>query len=221
MRSRELFKSGTCRDAGGKGLRIRRAFPVCGMKAEKAQNAQIIFGNSRLRRADEAHAPRGNISKAADIIENGAVARCRKRVNGEVAPFGIAPPVSPEHHFGVAPERLDVLAQRGDFEWVTICHHGHGAMLDSRGHRLEARPLHARYHFIRNSRGRDVHIASRFAEQAVADGSSHDPCLFTPTVKRGKNVSQRRLVQPARLKAPCSHFVVPGTNVPFSVWAGT
>ena len=90
--------------------------PKCGVKAEEAQDAQIVFLDPLLRLADEAHALRGDVGKAADIIMHHAVRPDRQRVDGEVAPLGVGLPVAPEHHARLAPEGLDIFAQRRDLD---------------------------------------------------------------------------------------------------------
>ena len=56
------------------------------------------------------------IGEPADIVVDGAVARRRERVDGEVAPLGVGAPVAAEGDLGVAAVGLDVLAQRGHLE---------------------------------------------------------------------------------------------------------
>ena len=78
MRTRSRDNRSSCRarrDAGREPGRIGRAVAIGGMEAEEPQDAQIILGDARRRRADEAHAPRGEIVEAADIIVDRAVAR--------------------------------------------------------------------------------------------------------------------------------------------------
>ena len=58
-----------------KPCRVGRALAVGGVEAEEAQDAQIVLGDARRRIADEAHAPRREIGKPADIVVDGAVAR--------------------------------------------------------------------------------------------------------------------------------------------------
>ena len=89
--------------------------------------------------ADEAHAPRLEIGKPADVVVHRAVGGGRERVDGEVAPLGVGAPVAAEAHVGVAAEGLDVLAQRRHLERPAVDHDGDGAVLDAGRHRLEAR----------------------------------------------------------------------------------
>ena len=88
--------------------------------------------------ADEAHAPRLEIGKPADIVVHGAVARDRQRIDGEVAPLRIRLPVAAERDLGLAAEGLDILAQRRHFERPAVDHHRDRAVLDAGRHRLEA-----------------------------------------------------------------------------------
>ena len=62
-------------NAGMHAGRIRGAFAEMRMKAEEAQDAQIILRDPLSRIADEAHAPRRDVGEAADIIVHHAVWR--------------------------------------------------------------------------------------------------------------------------------------------------
>ena len=120
--------------------RVRRARSEMRMKAKEPQDAQIIFFDPPLRIADEAHATRGDVVKAADIIVHHAVGRSRQRIDREVAPLGVGAPVAPERDARLAAERFDVLAQRRDFERMMIDDDGDGAVLDAGRDRLASRP---------------------------------------------------------------------------------
>jgi len=66
------------------------------VKAEEAQDAQIIFGDALRRIADEADPANGEVGKPSDIIVQLAVRRKRKRVDREIAPRGIREPIPAE-----------------------------------------------------------------------------------------------------------------------------
>ena len=122
-----------CKPAG-----VRRAVAEMRVKAKEPQDAQIIFFDPPLRFADEAHATRGKVVDAADIIVNRSVGRSGERIDGEVAPLGVGLPVAPERDTRLAAERLDVLAQRRDLDRLVIDDDGDGAMLDAGRDRLAA-----------------------------------------------------------------------------------
>ena len=101
--ARQLGEAVAAGDAGGEACGVGMiAGAVGGMKAEEAQDAQIVFRDALGRIADEAHAPRRQIGKPADIIVDRAVAGGRQRVDGEIAPLGVGPPVAAEGDLGVA-----------------------------------------------------------------------------------------------------------------------
>ena len=60
-------------DAGVQSGRIGRTRAIPGVKAKEPQDAQIVFGDALCRIADEAHAARGDIGEAADIVVDRAV----------------------------------------------------------------------------------------------------------------------------------------------------
>ena len=72
-------------------------------ETEEAQDPQMIFGNALQRIADEAHAARRQIVKAAPIIIDHAVRQMGiKRVDGEIPPRRILAPVIGEGDLRVA-----------------------------------------------------------------------------------------------------------------------
>src|SRR5258705_428811 len=81
-----------------------------GVNAEKPEDAKIVFRDTPVRIADEAHAPCGDVVQSADVIVHHAVGVNRKAVDGEVAPLRIADPVAAECDLGLAAERLGILA---------------------------------------------------------------------------------------------------------------
>ena len=193
------------------------------MKTEEPQNTQVVFGNARGRIANETHAPRVEIGKAAHIVVDRAVPGNRQRVDCEIAPLRITPPVAPKSDLGMPPERLDVLAQRCDFEWLLVGDDGNGAMLDSRGHRLEPSCLCSTFHLLRQRRGGDVDISDRQSEERVAHGTADDSGFLAAAVERGEQLAKRGRVEPFSSEPSrlLRHLVRPGTNWPFSVCAGT
>ena len=113
------------------------AIAVSGVETEEAQDAQVVLGDPPRRITNEAHAPLREVVEPANMIMHRAVARDVQRIHREVAPLGVAPPVTPECDPGMASEGLDVLAQRRHLERLAVDHDGDGAMLDAGRNRLE------------------------------------------------------------------------------------
>src|SRR5262249_48036743 len=132
-------------------------------------------------------------------------------------------PIAAEGDGGMAPEGLDVFAKGGDFERPPDGDDGHGAVLDTGGHGLEAGRLDPADHFRRQRGGGDVDVAVRLAAERVAHRAAAHAGLRAVAVKGGEKVAQRRLSQPCGVEAapPLRHLVSPGTNWPSSIWAGT
>ena len=118
--ARQCLEAGAREDAGVQSRGIGMTLPVPGVEAKKPQNAQIVFGDARRRLADEPHAPRRDIGDAADIVVNPAVGRSRQRIDGEIAPLSIGPPIPAEHDLGLAAIGFDVLPQRRNFERLAV-----------------------------------------------------------------------------------------------------
>ena len=93
-------------------------------------------------------------------------------------------------------------------------------MLDAGRHRLEACRLDPANHLVRLRRGGDVNIAVRLPKDGVTHRAADHTRLLAGSLERGEEVAQRRLSQPGNVEAS-RQFVLPGTNWPSSMWAGT
>ena len=137
-----------------------------GKEAEEAQDAQKIFAV----RVSASPMKRTVRLSSRPVRRPGRPPRHRRRVervDGEVAAFGIAPPVAPEPHLGAAAIGLDVVAQRRHLIRPAGGNHGDRAVLDAGRHRLEAGGLGALGRFRRQRRRCDVDIRHRLASSAL------------------------------------------------------
>ena len=178
------------------------------------------------RVADETHAPRLEIGEAADVIVDRAVAGSGQRIDGEIAPLGVSLPVATEGNLGVAAIGLHVLAQRGHLERMFVDDHGDGAVLNSRGHRLEACRAHALDHFVRHGCRGDVDFLDQQSDQRVTHRAADRARLLAVAVEHGQQARQRAALKPGGIGKrargrTARHLTRPGTNFPFSICAGT
>ena len=202
-------------DAGGKTVGVERTLAITGGKAEKTQDAQIIFGDAPARVADEAHPASGEVVQAADIIVNPAPGVDRERVDGEIAPLRVGGEIASETHLGAAPVGLDILAQRSDLEMRAFEHQGHRAVLDPGGDRAQPGALG----FFDDDFGRrgdgEIDIRDRLAEQSVAHGAADHPRLHA--FERAKDPFQRRAVEQTPqipIQQCAGHWKRPGVRRP-------
>ena len=103
---------------------------------------------------------------------------------------------------------------------------GDGAVLDSRRHRLEAGRGEAPHYLLRHRRGCDVYFADGEAEQGIAHRPADGARLLAVAVEHAEQPRQRALLKPGGAfqtlrDSARRHLVVPGTNFPFSMCAGT
>ena len=225
--ARQPLQSVARHDHRMQSRRIGMAFTVGGVEAEEPQDAQIVLGDARGGIADEAHAAVAEVGEPADVVVHDAVRRHRQRIDGEVAPFRIGLPVAAEAHRRLAPERLHVLAQRGHLERVALDHHRHGTVRDSCRDRLEPGGLDAARHLGRRRRGGDVDVARLLPEQRVAHRAADRARFLAIAVENREQVRERPVPEPRRIgEAPVggahgrAPLVIPGTNLPSSMWAG-
>src|SRR5262245_42685699 len=166
------------------------------METEKAQDTQIILGDALCGIADEAHAAIVQIVETAGVVIDPAVASHRQRIDREVPPLGIRPPVAAELDLGVAAVGLDILAQRGHFERLLVDDNRDRAVLDAGRHRLESGGGDALHDFFRNGGGGDIHFRDRYAEQRIAHRPADDARLLAVAVQHGKQPRQRARGKP-------------------------
>ncbi len=119
-----------------------------------------------------------------------------------------------------------VTAQRGHLERVFLDDDGDGAVLDSRGNRLEAGGGDALDDLVGHRGGGDVDFRDRHFEQGVAHRAADHAGLFAAAVEHAEQARQRAGFQPsglAKVAGGCAgrHLACPGTNFPFSICAGT
>ena len=203
--------------------RIRRALAEMRVKAEKAQDAQIVLFDPPLRLADEAHAARGNVANAADIVVHRSVGRGGQRIDGEIAPLGVRPPIAAEHDARLAAECFDVLAQRRDLERMVIDDGGDGAMLDAGRNRLAAGRRDAPHDLLRHRRRRHVDFVDRKPQQRIAHRAADHARFFAVAIEQREQARDLAVLEPGGVAEMRSwrHRVVPGTNLPPSICAGT
>src|SRR5262249_31662228 len=112
---------------------------------------------------------------------------------------------------------------------VLVDDYGNSAVLNSGWNRLEARRCDTFHDFLWNRSRGDVDFRDWHAQQGVAHRAAHDPRLFSVAIEHAQKTGQCAACEPAGVdQLPVSaahvrldHFVVPGTNLPFSMCAGT
>ena len=228
--ARELVEAITAGNARGKAGCVGVVTGAVGcVETEKAQDAQIVLGDAFGRIADKTHAAVAEIVEPTGIIVDRAIARCRQRIDGEIAPFGVGLPVAPEFDLGMAAVGLDVLAQRRHLERMLVDNDRDGAVLDTGRDRLEPGGRNALHNFFRHRGGSDVNLGDRHAQQRVSHRAADDARLFAIAIEHSEQARQRATCEPAGVvqfpigtaRLRLHHFVVPGTNLPSSICAGT
>ena len=168
--------------------RIERR-PEARLKAEIAQDPQVILGNPRAGITDEAHPPRREIFEPAEIVRNrqrfGMGIEC---VDSEIAPCGILRPVAGEGDGGSPAIGGDIAAQRGDLDRPVLEDRGDGAVLDPGRHSADAGLAAGRDHLGGHQLGGAIDIMHRRAQQAVAHRPADPADILRPQCcgERGK-----------------------------------
>ncbi len=91
----------------------------------------MILGNTPCGIADEADVARLDVGKSANEIHHLALGVGIKRVDRQIPPFGIRPPVCAEGNLGVASVGLDVGAKGRHLEGLAVDHERHRAVLQA------------------------------------------------------------------------------------------
>ena len=96
-------------------------------------------------------------------------------------------------------------------------------MIDSGRDRFPAGRLDAAYDLFRYRRRRNVDFADREAQQRVAHRAADDARFFAVATERGEKARDLAMTEPRRIAElrVVRHRVAPGTNLPFSICAGT
>src|SRR4051812_36258421 len=125
----------------------------------------MVFGNALQRIADEADVPVLKVGKTAEIIEQLAGYRVRRKgVDREIAASRVLLPVTGESNGRPAAVCRYVAAQRRYLEGVAIADGGHGAVIDASRHRLDLRLLEPRDDLVRRDARREVDVVDRQPE---------------------------------------------------------
>ena len=85
----EIGEAGTLGDTGVEAGGIGFPAAVFGIKAEEAQDAQVVLADSLVGVADEAHAACREVRIPAERVVHGAVGGAIERVHREVATHGV------------------------------------------------------------------------------------------------------------------------------------
>src|SRR5262249_57681066 len=126
------------------------------VEAKETKDAQIVLGDALCRITYETHLAQAQIVETAGIIVNRPVACRRKRVDGEIASFGVRSPVAAELDLGVAAVGFDIFAQCGYFERLFVDDNGDCAVLDAGRHQLEAGRNYAFHDVLGDSGGAHI-----------------------------------------------------------------
>ena len=184
-------------DRGGEAVAVEPARGVSGREPEEAENAQVVLADARVRVADEAHPPRREVLEPADRIVDRSVGAERQRVDGEVAPLGVAREVAAEPDSRPSPVGLDILAQRRRLDRASVDDDRHRAVLDAGQRDLEPRRPRPANCLAGNSGGREVEIERRFAKREVPHRAADKPRLLARAVERGERAGERAFAQDA------------------------
>ncbi len=145
----------------------------------------MILGDPRLGIADEAHAMRGEIVKATEIVVQRAGQRISiEGVHREIAARCVVAPVGAESDGRAATIGRNVAAQRRNFDRPMVNDRRHRTMSNAGRHGLEACVFDAFDHIFRPVDGCDVDVLDRESKQAVTHGSTDEARLADVPAKR-------------------------------------
>jgi len=194
IRSRERIRR-TGRQPLGVDAKLGRAIP--GAEPEEPQDAQVILADPGFGIADEAQMPPCQIGKAfAQRIDHRAIGVGVKRVHGEIAPRGILLDPVRKRDGRMAPMRLDIAAEGGDFVRHMIGDNGHGAVVDAGRHRFQIRRLGQFDHPLGVRIGGNVHVADRGPDQRIAHAAADQKRLMPAALEHRHHALQMRGLDP-------------------------
>jgi hypothetical protein len=109
------------------------------VKAEEAEDAEVILADPGFGVADKADAAGQQVGKAVERVKDGAVPVGVKRVHGEVAALGVILDPGGVGHHGAAAVGFDIAAEGRHLMRLAPRDHGDRAVVDAGGHDLETR----------------------------------------------------------------------------------
>jgi hypothetical protein len=172
--AREAFQCRCKLGAGAFRLAISRQGTEASLKAEIAQDPQVILADALVGIADEAQAPCLKVGDATEPVEHLKTVRVGiERVHREIAPRRIVLPIMREGDGSAAAIGRDVMAQGGDLYRPAMQHGGDSAVFDAGRHIADAGSIEPPDHLLRHQRGRNVDVLHLDAEQGVAHGSTN------------------------------------------------
>ena len=167
------------------------------------------------------------------IVKRGGVIGV-KRVHREIAPFGILDERAAISDCRAPPIGLDILAQRGDFEGVTVVDECQGAVVQPCGDCFYFCFLRAGHNLFWQECCSKVDVNNSAVKQSIAHSPSHNHGTCLLVVEQSKQVLHvgtvdnrfqargfLRCQSGDRQEFGIAHLKCPGTRTPFSVCAGT
>ena len=144
------------------------------MKAEEAQDAQIILAHAGLGITDEAHALRRQVREPVKIIMHHAIQGAGQGIDGEIPTPGIGLPVVGESDLGLPPKGFHIAPQGGDLDRLMPGHRRHRPMFDPGRDRFQAGRHQQRHHALRRQGRGDIDIVDRPADQCIAHATANE-----------------------------------------------
>ena len=165
---------------------IELTVAVGGAETEESQNAKVVFADTRLRVADEAHATLAQVVEASDRIVESSVLAAVEGIDRKVAPRCVFLPNRREGDDGVSSIGFDIAPQRRHFERNAVGDDGDGAVIDARRMRAEAGLESEAHDLFRHCRRRDIDFVHRAIDEGVANGAADDARFgaFRPRERR-------------------------------------
>ena len=195
--ARQPFQAARRRLARGIGFPVHFAAPEPREETKIAQDAQMILGNALRGIANEAQTLCLQIGQTAEIVGNLARLRIRiERIDREIAPRRIFPPVVRKGHGGAAAVGGNIAPQGRDFERAPIGYGGDRAVIDAGGHRFEARRLEPPHHLFGPKRRGHIDIVHGAPQKAVAHRAADDPGPHLAIAQCGNHGDQGRIAAP-------------------------
>src|SRR6185312_12624969 len=186
-----------CREAGA----IELTVAVGGAETEESQNAKVVFADSRLRVADEAHATLAQVVEASDRIVESPVLAAVEGIDRKIAPRCVFLPNGREGDDGVSSIGFDIAPECRHFERDAVGDDGDGAVVDARRMRAEAGLESEAHDLFRHSRRRDIDFVDGAIDESVANGAADDARFGLSGLESGEYFADRCGMEPGAVDA--------------------
>jgi hypothetical protein len=170
--------------------------PYQAVKAEEAQDAEVVFADTLMGIAHETDVAGVQVGQAAEGVDDRPVGLGVEGVHREVAAGGVFCYVGGEGDSGVAAIGCDIAAESRHLVRFAICDDSDGAVVDAGGDGFQTCRLRKVDNAVRRGIGCDIDIGDSGMQKRVPDATAHEEGLMPCPGQHGADRVGGGVIQP-------------------------